>query len=283
MPGVRPTWHQPNTQREPHMALSNPAFSTTPAFAQKGRVATPPATELDELYGRPSASPADTDRMSYEDVIIKTVSMFVVLLIGSAVGAIFPALFLPALFVGLGLALVNIFKKVPSVPLIMAYALVEGVFVGGLSVTLETRLEGIVLQAVLATLVVFGVTLALFANGKVRASARATKIFMIAGISYAAFSLINLGLQLTGINQDAWGLASAPVPFIGIPFGLIIGPLAILMAAYSLVLDFTSVKQGVEAGAPRILGWKAAFGLVLTIVWLYVEFIRLIAILRGSN
>jgi hypothetical protein len=72
------------------MALSNPAFSNTTAFSQKGRVAAPSATELDELYGRPAAGPAVTDRMSYEDVIIKTVSMFVVLLVGSAVGAVPP-------------------------------------------------------------------------------------------------------------------------------------------------------------------------------------------------
>ena len=163
----------------------------------------------------------------------------------------------------------------------MAYSLVEGVFLGGISFILESLFPGIVLQAVLATLVVFGVTLALFANGKVRASARATKIFMIAGISYAAFSLINFGLMVTGVNDDAWGLRSQEV--FGIPLGVIIAPIAILLAAYSLVLDFTSVKQGVETGAPRILGWKAAFGLVLTIVWLYIEFIRLIAILRGSN
>lgn len=263
------------------MALSNPAFSNTAAFSQKSRVAAPSATELDELYGRPSASPADTDRMSYDDVIVKTVSMFVVLLVGGAIGAFFPAFALPAALIGFVLAMVNIFKKVPSVPLIMAYSVVEGVFLGGISVTLEALLPGIIIQAVLATLVVFGVTLALFANGKVRASARATKIFMIAGISYAAFSLINLGLQLTGVNQDPWGLYGTE--FNGFPLGLIIGPLAILLAAYSLVLDFTSVKQGVDAGAPRILGWKAAFGLVLTIVWLYIEFLRLIAILRGSN
>ena len=102
---------------------------------------------------------------------------------------------------------------------------------------------------------------------------------MIAGISSALFSLLNLGLQLTGVNQDPWGLYSSSIA--GIPLGLIIGPLAILMAAYSLVLDFTSVKNGVEQGAPRSLGWKAAFGLVLTIVWLYIEFLRLIAIFRN--
>ena len=262
------------------MALSNPAFNTA-AFTQRGATATAPSpTELDELYSRPSAGPVETERMSYDDVIVKSLIMFVFLLAGGAVGAVMPSLMLPALLVGFALALVNIFKKKPSPVLILAYAIVEGVFLGAISFTLENVFEGIVLQAILGTLIVFGVTLALFASGRVRATKRATKVFMIAGISYAAFSLINLGLQLTGINQDPWGLASA-APF-GIPLGLIIGPLAILMAAYSLVLDFTSVKNGVDQGAPRSLGWKAGFGLVLTIVWLYIEFLRLIAIIRGN-
>ena len=264
------------------MALSNPAFNT-PAFTQRGStVAVPSSTQLDEIYNRPAAGPAQTERMSYDDVIVKTVVMFVFLLAGGAVGAFVPGLMLPALFVGLGLALVNIFKRTPSPVLILAYAIVEGVFLGAISFTLESvpNLEGIVLQAILGTLIVFGVTLALFASGRVRATKRATKVFMIAGIAYGVFSLINLGLQLTGVNQDPWGLASASIG--GIPLGFIIGPLAILMAAYSLVLDFTSVKNGVESGAPRNLGWKAAFGLVLTIVWLYVEMLRLLAILRGN-
>ena len=261
------------------MALSNPVFNT-PAFTQRSAVRTPSSTELESQFNRPAASPVETERMSYDDVIVKTVIMFVFLLAGGAVGALMPALMLPALFVGFGLALVNIFKKQPSPALIIAYSIVEGVFLGAISFTLESIFEGIVIQALMGTLIVFGVTLALFANGKVRATKRATKVFMIAGIAYGIFSIINLGLQLTGVNQDPWGLHSATIA--GIPLGLIIGPIAILMAAYSLVLDFTSVKQGVDAGAPRNLGWKAAFGLVLTIVWLYVEFLRLIAIFRGN-
>ena len=262
------------------MALSNPAFNT-PAFSQRATtLPVPSSTELDELYNRPAAGPTQTERMTYDDVIVKTVVMFVFLLAGGAVGAIFPALMVPALLLGFVLALVNIFKKNPSPVLILAYAVVEGVFLGAISFTLEGVFPGIVWQAIAGTLIVFGVTLALFASGKVRATKRATKIFMIAGISYALFSLLNLGLQLTGVNQDPWGLYTSQV--FGIPLGLIIGPLAILMAAYSLVLDFTSVKNGVEQGAPRSLSWKAAFGLVLTIVWLYIEFLRLIAIIRGN-
>ncbi len=267
------------------MALSNPAFSKTPEFAQKrGASTAAPLTdeELNAMYGRPSAGPTDTDRMSYDDTIVKTAAMFAVLLVGGVVGAFNPILALPAALVGFVLAMVNIFKKKPSVPLIMAYSVVQGVFIGGISFLLEGQFEGIILQATMGTLIVFAVTLALFASGKVRASKRATKIFMIAGISYAAFSLVNLGLQVFGVSQDPWGLYTGANIF-GIPLGLIIGPLAILMGAYSLVLDFTSVKQGVESGAPRIMGWKAAFGLVMTIIWLYIEFLRLIAIIRGSN
>lgn len=264
---------------------SNPAFKNA-AFASGGAKAAQisqgmTTTELDELYGRPAAGPTETDRMSYEDVMMKTLATLGILLVGAGVGFFVPQLALPAALVGFALALVNIFKKKVSPALVLAYGAVEGIFLGGISGILEEQLPGIIGQALLGTGLVFGVTLALFANGKIRASARATKIFMIAGISYALFSLVNLGLQLTGVNNDAWGLYTSPTLF-GIPLGLIIGPLVIIMAAYSLVLDFTSIQQGIKAGAPRILGWKAAFGLTLTIVWLYIEILRLIAIFRSN-
>ena len=131
------------------MALSNPAFNS-PAFTQSARVApAPSATELDELYGRPSAGPVETERMSYDDVIVKSLIMFVFLLAGGAVGTVMPGLMLPALFVGFGLALVNIFKRKPSPVLILSYAIVEGVFLGAISSTLEHLFPGIVLQAIL--------------------------------------------------------------------------------------------------------------------------------------
>jgi uncharacterized YccA/Bax inhibitor family protein len=267
------------------MALSsNPAFKNA-AFGNGGvKTASTPnmsAEQLDELYGRPAAGPAETDRMSYEDTIMKTVLTLGFVLVGGVVGFFIPVLALPAALIGFVLAMVNIFKKKPSPALILTYGFVEGIFLGGLSGILEAGLPGIIGQALLGTGLVFGVTLALFANGKIRASARATKIFMIAGISYALFSLVNLGLQLTGVNNDPWGLMTTGTIF-GIPLGLIIGPLVIIMAAYSLVLDFTAIAQGVKAGAPRSLGWRAAFGLVLTIVWLYTEILRLIAIFRSN-
>jgi uncharacterized YccA/Bax inhibitor family protein len=267
------------------MALSsNPAF-TNASFgnggAKAGTAPTMTSEQLDELYGRPSAVPAETDRMSFEDVIVKTVGTLAFVLAGGVVGFFLPGLAIPAALIGFGLAMVNIFKKRPSPALVLSYGFVEGVFLGGLSGLLEAQLPGIIGQALLGTGLVFGVTLALFTSGKIRASARATKIFMIAMISYALFALVNFGLQLTGISSDPWGLSTG-VEIFGIPLGLIMGPLVILLAAYSLVLDFTSIAEGVKAGAPRILGWRAAFGLVLTIVWLYTEILRLIAIFRSN-
>ncbi|MDO9396501.1 MAG: Bax inhibitor-1/YccA family protein [Herbiconiux sp.] len=263
---------------------SNPAFSRNPVFNGKAvAVQTPSAEGLQDMYDRPAATPSQTDRMSYDDVLIKTAGMFVVLLATAAVA--FLAMYPVPTVLGLGLAvvgvigglvlgLVNAFKREPSVPLILAYAAFEGLAVGAISGIFEARWSGIVLQAVLATFAVFGTTLALFASGKIRASKRATKIFLIALIGYGVFSLLNMVLMFTGVVTDPFGLRSG---WIGIAIGLI----AVLLAAYSLVLDFDSIKRGVQAGAPRKYGWSAAFGLVLTLVWLYLELLRIIAIFRN--
>jgi uncharacterized YccA/Bax inhibitor family protein len=265
------------------MASSNPAFTNSPAFkAQAAVPATISAQQLDELYGRPAATPVETDRMTYEDTIVKTVVSFAILLAGAVVGWIVPVLALPAALIGFVLALVNIFKKKPSKALVLSYAAFEGVFVGGISAIFETMYPGIAVQAVLATLTVVGVTLALFTSGKVRASKKATKIFLIAMVGYAVFSLINLGLMVFGANTEPFGLRSMEI-IPGVPLGVILGILVVFMAAYSLVLDFDNVQRGVRNGAPRVYAWQAAFGIMVTVVWLYIEILRLIAILRGSE
>jgi uncharacterized YccA/Bax inhibitor family protein len=164
---------------------------------------------------------------------------------------------------------------------VLIYAAVEGVAVGALTMFFESIWPGIAVQAVIGTFSVVGVTLALFASGKVRASAKATKVFLIAMVGYAVFSVVNLILMWTGVNDQPFGLRSAEI--FGIPLGVIIGLLVVVMAAYSLVLDFDSIKTGVERGAPRIYGWAAAFGIVLTVVWLYLEILRILALLRGDN
>ncbi|TKV28385.1 Bax inhibitor-1/YccA family protein [Arthrobacter sp. NamB2] len=244
--------------------------------------------QLEHMYNQPSAGPAQTGRMTFDDVIVKTLLCLGVVLVGAAIPAfVVPGLALPLMVIGaLGgfvLGLVNSFKREPSPALILAYAALEGLFVGGITMFLESMFPGIAMQAVLGTLVVFGVTLALFKSGKVRATPRAMKFFMIAIISYMAFSLVNLGLMVFGLNDDPWGLRGADFLGTGIPFGVVIGIFAIGLAAFSLIIDFTSISEGVRHGAPQKYSWTAAFGLTVTLVWLYVEILRLLAILRGDD
>ncbi|WP_295837835.1 Bax inhibitor-1/YccA family protein [uncultured Microbacterium sp.] len=290
------------------MALNNPAFNT-PAFQDpraggaNTRYSPPPAVDpaaaatIEGAYAAPSASAVDTGRMTVEDTVMKTLALFGILVVTAVVGWIWtmsgvtaanpqPSA-LPMIIGGLGgfvLAMVAIFKKKPSVPVFVAYAAFEGLFIGGISAFFEMMFPGIVLQATLGTLSVVGVTLALFASGKVRASARATKIFMIAMVGYLVFSLLNLGLMLFNVPLagGAFGLRSG-IEIFGIPLGVIIGVVVVIMAAYSLVLDFDQIQRGVRNGAPRVYGWVGAFGIMVTVVWLYVEILRLIAIVRGNN
>ncbi len=268
------------------MATSNPAFSNSPAFTQSATKAIqwtqePSAQQLDELYARSAATPDDMGRMTYENVIQKVVGAFAVLMLFAAIGWFVPVLMIPGAIVGFVLALVNIFKKEPSPGLILAYTAAQGLFVGGISMFFNAELEGIVIQAVLGTFAVIGVTLALFASGKIRASKRATKIFLVAMIGYALFSLINFGLMAFGVTDSMFGLRDAPV--LGMPLGFWLGILVILLAAYSLVLDFDSIQTGVQRGAPAKYGWTAAFGIMVTVIWLYLEILRLLAILRGGE
>lgn len=267
------------------MASNNPAYSRIPAFTQ-GSVSAAQnisAQQLDEIYNRPAA-PADGEVMTVEDTIAKTVGAFAILLVGAAIGWItapaLPFLWIGAGLVGFVLALVNIFKKEPSAPLILAYAAAEGVFVGGISAFFEAMYPGVVLQAVLATFAVVGVTLALFASGKIRASKKATKVFMIAMIGYLVFSLINVGIMIFGgAGGNPWGLRGLEIA--GIPLGVILGIFVVILAAYSLVLDFDFIQRGVNNQAPRKYGWTGAFGIMVTVIWLYLELLRMFAIARN--
>jgi len=283
-------------------AFNNPAFQDPRAGGAQTRYSPPPAVDpaaaasIEGAYAAPSASAVDTGRMTVEDTVMKTLALFGILVVTAVVGWIWSmagvsvanpnpsaAPMIVGGLVGFVLAMVATFKRKPSVPVFIAYAAFEGLFVGGISAFFEFIFPGIVLQATLATLSVVGVTLALFASGKIRASARATKIFMIAMVGYLVFSLLNLGLMLFNapIAGGAFGLYSMKVA--GIPLGLIIGVLVVIMAAYSLVLDFDQIQRGVRNGAARVYGWVGAFGIMVTVVWLYVEILRMIAILRGNN
>lgn len=241
------------------------------------------AQQLQDLYNKPSANASQTGRMTYDDVIMKTVFTLGMVLVGAALGWMIPVLMWPGMIVGLVLGLVNSFKKEPSPALILAYALFEGMFLGGLTGILEQQFPGIAIQAILGTLSVFAVTLVLFRNGKVRATPKMTRFFIIALAGYALFSLLNFGLMMFGVLDNPWGMRGMDIPGTNIPFGVVLGLLAIGLAAFSLIVDFTSIEQGVQRGLPTKYSWTAAFGLTVTLVWLYVEILRLLAILRGND
>lgn len=259
------------------------AYGRAPVMDGQGGYAQQNMTneQLQQMYNQPAAGPADTGRMTYDDVIVKTAACLGVLLVGAAV-TMFVSMGLATLLMIVGalggfvLALVNTFKKQPSPALILAYAGLEGLFLGGLTRVLDTMYPGVGLQAVIGTLSVFTVTLLLFKSGKVRATPKAMKFFMIALVGYALFSVVNLVMMLTGLTTEPFGLRSGII-------GVVIGILAIGLAAFSLVMDFTSIEAGVQSGAPQRFSWTAAFGLTVTLVWLYVEIIRLLAILRGDD
>ncbi|WP_457949019.1 Bax inhibitor-1/YccA family membrane protein [Pseudarthrobacter sp. alpha12b] len=237
--------------------------------------------QLRQMYSQPSAGPADTGRMTFDDVIMKTAACLGAVLVGAAITLtvglpLASMLMIVGALGGFVLALVNTFKKQPSPALILAYAALEGLFLGGLTRILDTQYPGVGLQAVIGTLSVFAVTLLLFKSGKVRATPKAMRFFMIALGGYALFSIVNLVMMLTGVTQEPFGLRSGML-------GVVIGLLAIGLAAFSLIMDFTSIEEGVRSGAPQRFSWTAAFGLTVTLVWLYVEIIRLLAILRGDD
>ncbi|HWM33122.1 MAG TPA: Bax inhibitor-1/YccA family protein [Pseudolysinimonas sp.] len=272
--------------------MANPVFSRSPIFNDKAAAkaaAAPPvptAGQLQQQYEVPSATPDEMGRMTYEDTIVKTAVSFGVLLVGAVIGWALGAYLIVtigAALIGFVLALVNIFKKEPSPALVLAYGFFEGIFVGGISMLYALIYGGsIVPMAVFGTLGVVGVTLALFASGKVRASKRATKIFLVAMVGYAAFSLVNFGLMAFGVTDSMFGLRDG-VEIFGIPLGVPLGILVVLLAAYSLVLDFDGIQRGVQHGAPRKYAWTAAFGIMVTVVWLYLEILRLIAIIMGRR
>lgn len=275
----------------------NPVFANNKNFkdtpAQRGYVnggadtmaaqAQLSAQQLQDLYNKPSANANQTGRMTYDDVIMKTVMTLGLVMVGAALGWFVPILMFPGMIVGLVLGLVNSFKKEPSPALILAYAVFEGMFLGGLTGLLEAQFPGIAIQALLGTLSVFLVTLVLFRNAKVRATPKMTRFFMIALGGYALFSLVNFFLVMFNVTTTPWGVNGMDIPGTNIPFGVVIGLLAIGLAAFSLIVDFTSIEQGVQRGLPTKYSWTAAFGLTVTLVWLYVEILRLLAILRGNN
>jgi len=227
-----------------------------------------------------------SDRMSLDDVLMRTGICLVVLIpfawAGWVLSPSMPWLMFVAMLVGFGLGMVNAVKKVPSPPLILAYAAVEGLFLGGISwfysdwAAMQGYEGNLVSQAVIGTLVAFVVMLALYKSRIVKVDGRFAKMMMVAMVSYLVIALASFVAAMFGMN-GGWGFYGAG------PLGIILCLVGVGLAAFSLMIDFESINQGIRMGLPSREAWRMSFGLLVTLIWLYLEILRLLAILASNR
>ena len=225
--------------------------------------------------------------MSLDDVVVKTGILFTILVACAVAGWYVvqsaPALVFVAAIAAFVLGLVVSFSRTTRPPLIMLYAALEGFFLGGISWYYQSYVEArtsqpsnIVLQAVIGTMVAFGVMLLLYKTGRLRATPRFQKMMAIALVSYLGIAVVSLVSSLFHVG-GGWG-------FYGVGgLGLLLCAAGVALAAFTLVLDFDMIEKGIAAGVPEQESWRASFGLMVSLVWLYLELLRLLAILQGRN
>ncbi|KIF69569.1 membrane protein [Streptomyces sp. AcH 505] len=173
-------------------------------------------------------------------------------------------------------AMIQSFKRKPVPAVILAYAAFEGVFLGVISNTVSTYISpGVVAQAVLGTLAVFAGVLIAYKMRWIRVTRRFYGFVMAAAMGFLLLMVVNLLFAAFG-GGDGLGFRSGG---LGILFGII----GIVLGACFLALDFKQVEDGVTYGAPREESWLAAFGLTVTLVWIYLEALRLLSLLQGNN
>jgi len=260
------------------------------APAAPGSVPPPPpppgsSAALNEMYAAPARAGASGAPMTIHDVIMKTTLNFAILFVGALFGwftaVSMPYIWIGAALVAFGFAMVNIFKKQISPVFVMLYALAEGVALGGISYFYQSYGEAngygnLVLTAVVATFIVFVVMLTLYTTRIVKVTNRFKKVMMVALISYLAFAVVSFIAALFGVGG---GFGFFGVGIIGVVFSVFV----VILAAFCLCLDFDAIEQGMRYGVPERESWRMAFGLMVTLVWLYLEILRLLAIVVGRN
>ncbi|WP_426364235.1 Bax inhibitor-1/YccA family protein [Streptomyces sp. E-08] len=181
-----------------------------------------------------------------------------------------------AALVALVLSLVQSFKRKPSPALILGYAAFEGVFLGVISAAVSTYIaDGVVIQAVLGTMAVFAGVLIAYKLGWIRVNRRFVGFVMAAAMGFMLLMVVNLLFAVFG-GGDGLGFRSGGL-------GILFGVIGVILGACFLALDFKQVEDGVTYGAPREEAWLAAFGLTMTLVWIYLEMLRLLSILQGDD
>jgi uncharacterized YccA/Bax inhibitor family protein len=271
--------------------LNEKAFDKAAGITTAG--ATLPAPAPGTVYYPPISDGPVTPYRSAEPMTLNgtlwaTAMLFALLLAAAVVGwnlvdtqpnefgeqevTAFPTWTLIAILVGFGAVLLASFKPHLARFIAPVYALAQGVFLGAISKVFEVEYAGIVAQAVGATLAVFLVTLVLYRSRLVRVTDRFRRVVITATIGLAVFYLVSIVLHLFGVNIS---FISEP-SLLGIGFSIF----AAGLAAFNLFLDYDIIERGVKGQAPAYMEWFAALGLMVTIVWLYLELLRLFAKLR---
>ena len=177
---------------------------------------------------------------------------------------------------GFVVALVTIFKKTWAPVTAPLYAVLEGLFIGGISAMFEQRFPGIVMQAVGLTFGTLAALLIAYRSGLIRVTENFKLGVVAATGGIFLLYMVNIGMRLFGFDGMGFIHDSS---LMGIGFSVVV----VIIAALNLVLDFDFIEQGVEAGAPKYMEWYAAFGLLVTLVWLYLELLRLLSKLQSRN
>ncbi|MFJ6721010.1 MULTISPECIES: Bax inhibitor-1/YccA family protein [unclassified Streptomyces] len=282
------------------MRSSNPVFSRrgfsrdTGGYAgfdaqQAGTATNPYATNpyaADPVTGMPQA-PARGHVMTMDDVVSRTAMTLGTVVLTAVISWIAlpvdPAninksygIAIGAALIAMVLALVQSFKRKPVPGLILGYAAFEGVFLGVISSATSTYFGGgVVIQAVLGTMCVFAAVLFAYKMRWIRVTRRFTGFVMAAAMGFMLLMVVNLLFSLFG-GGDGLGFRSGGL-------GILFGVVGVILGACFLAMDFKQVEDGIAYGAPREESWLAAFGLTLTLVWIYLELLRLFQILSGDD
>jgi uncharacterized YccA/Bax inhibitor family protein len=230
------------------------------------------------MYEAPAASSLRTGRMTIEDVVARTGILFGTALVVGAAAWYFnlQGLFIVGLIGGLVTGLIGAFSKKVRPALYITYAVCQGLVLGIISKVYELFYDGIVQQAIVATIAAFVGMLFMYRSGRLRATPKFTRILIGATIGYFILALVS-------VIGSFFGLGGGMGLYYLSGFGPLLAIAGVALASFFLVLDFDQVEQGVRAGVPQEESWRAGFGLLMTVVWLYLEVLRLLAILRGNN
>ena len=253
--------------------MANPALNERTFSQERLRTVDPRIFDPTETW---------RDRMTLDGVVIKSAALLLLVaafgVVGwsqverSELGVQLPGWLLIGILGGLGIAIVTMFK--PNIARFTApiYAVVEGLVLGAISAAYDFRYDGIVVQAVGLTIAVFALMLGLFATKKIQVTDKLRTGVMAATGAIFLVYMVSLVVNLFGGNMP-FIHDSGP---IGIGFSLFV----VGLAAFNLLLDFDVIQKGIASGAPKQFEWYSAFGLLVTLVWLYLELLRLLAKLR---